>query len=179
MVMIFHVWSGSYGESRRTRGRTGGKTRGEQEKELPRSYNHRTSDAWRVSQPEGPQPMKSTATGCLTVSENPAPPQPSQNAGRPTSTGRPDPREPPDVRYPSDDRRLSVRRVSGRGPCIPHLPLHGPRLYILLHLLLVRVSKGLSHFVRELCSSIRIYSIERDRSLFGEDPPWIQDPFMG
>ena len=31
----------------------------------------------------------------------------------------------------------------------------------------------------ELCSSIRIYSTARDRHLFGEDPPWIQDPFMG
>ena len=36
----------------------------------------------------------------------------------------------------------------GRGPCTcfaPHLPLRGPRLYILLHLLLVRISVVMAH----------------------------------
>ena len=43
MVTIFHVWTGSYGESRRTRGRTRGKTQGEREKSLNRHGINHTS----------------------------------------------------------------------------------------------------------------------------------------
>ena len=57
-----------------------------------------------------------------------------------------------------------------------HLPLRGLTLYIDPHLLLVRVSKGLAHLEIELCSSISDLLHERDRGLYGEDPPWIQDP---
>ena len=103
------------------------------------------------------------------------PPTLSQNSGRSTSTGQPDPREPPDVWYPSDDRRLSVGRVSGQGPCIPHLPLHGPRLYILLHLLLVRVSIGLAH-LRDRALLIQVGSTPRERLRpLRRRSLWIQD----
>ena len=89
---------------------------------------------------------------------------PSQNAGRPTSTGRPDPREPPDVRYPSDVPRMSVHSVSGRAHVSlrPHLPLRGPRLYILLHLHHLRVRIGLAHF-RDRALLIHIGSTPRER----------------
>lgn len=46
-----------------------------------------------------------------------------------------------------DIRRLSAQSERARCPFIPtsHLPLRGLTLYILPHLLLVRVSKGLAH----------------------------------
>jgi hypothetical protein len=92
------------------------------------------------------------------------PRQPGHPAPQP---GHPAPREGPDIRPPC------LRAVHlGRGPCTPS-PL---RLYILPLHLRFRVSKGLAHLGIELCSSIRIYSTERDRGLYGEDPPWIQDP---
>ena len=68
----------------------------------------------------------------------------------------------------------------GRCPCTrfaPHLPLHAPRLYILLHLHHFRVSNGLAH-MRDRALLIHPGSTprERPRPLYGEDPPWIQDP---
>src|SRR6187399_3391678 len=95
-------------------------------------------------------------------------------------TGRPVPPEPPDVRCPADDRHLSAYSVRARGPCIPfapHLPLGGHRLYKLLHLHHFRVSNGLAH-MRDRALLIHPGSTprERPRPLYGEDPPWIQDP---
>ena len=64
-------------------------------------------------------------------------------------------------------------------PFTPHLPLRGSRLYILLHLLLVRVSIGLAHIcVRALLihwdTSPRSSRPYRRRS-----PKRIQDPSLG
>ena len=55
---------------------------------------------------------------------------------------------------------LSAHSVLGRAhvPLRPHLPLRGLALYILPHLLLVRVSIVIAYLEIELCSSIRISS---------------------
>ena len=63
-------------------------------------------------------------------------------------------------------------------PFAPHLPLRGPRLYILLHLLLVRFSVDLAQLEIEVRSSTGSPPRERPR------PPWrrsyrIQDPLVG
>ena len=115
------------------------------------------------------------------------PSQPGHPAPKPEHPAR---REPPDIRPSSrksgapsqkldpaspdirpqrqDIRRLGKARTSGplclraahlgRGPCTPS----SLRLYILPHLLLVRVSKGLAHLEIELCSSISDLLHERD-----------------
>ena len=67
-----------------------------------------------------------------------------------------------------------------------HLPLRGLTVYIDPLLLLVRVSKGLAHLEKELCSSIRIYSTRETaastekihlgfKTPHGKIPLWIQD----
>ena len=102
---------------------------------------------------------------------------PNQNVGRPTSTGRPDPREPPGVRNLLDVRRLPVHSVSGRAHVSlrPHLPLHGPRLYILLHLHHLRISVGLAH-LRDRALLIHIGSTPRERPQpLRRRSLWIQD----
>ena len=59
-----------------------------------------------------------------------------------------------------DIRPICLRAAHlGRGPCTPSYI----RLYILPHLLLVRVSKGLAHLEIELCSSISDLLHDRDR----------------
>ena len=81
-----------------------------------------------------------------------------RTSGRPRATGRPVP---------------VCAQCSGPRPMYPlsHLPLRGPRLYILLHLLLARVSIGLAH-IRDRALLIHIGSTPREilRPLFGEDP---------
>ena len=104
------------------------------------------------------------------------------STGRPATPRRPDDRRPPDVRD-FDDRRkiaevrrlpdvrtLASHRTSGSrrtsatcclrtviGPeahvSLSHLPLRGPRLYILLHLLLMRVSLVIAHLILSSGSS--------------------------
>ena len=101
-------------------------------------------------------------------------------AGRPTTPRPPDDRTPPDVRYFSSKAKFTEVRslpdvrtflslqttgthqtsdaclctVCWAAAHVPlHLPLRGPRLYILLHLLLVRVSIDLAQ-VRDRASLI-------------------------
>ena len=74
-----------------------------------------------------------------------------------------------------------MHSVSGRAHVSlrPHLPLRGPRLYILLHLLLVRFSIGLAHI---LCESLahphRIYSM-RETAASSEKIPLDSRPPYG
>ena len=82
--------------------------------------------------------------------------------GHPAPTpGHPASREGPDIRpVARTSGPLCLRAAHlGRGPCTPS----SLRLYILPHLLLVRVSKGLAHLEIELCSSISDLLHERDR----------------
>ena len=76
---------------------------------------------------------------------------------------------------------LSAHSVTGRAhvPLRPHLPLRGSRLYILLHLLLARVSIGLAHLEIELCSSITDLLHERDRGPSSEKIPLDSRPPLG
>ena len=63
---------------------------------------------------------------------------------------------------------LSAHSVTGRAhvPLRPHLPLRGSRLYILLHLPLVRVSIGLAHILCEsLAHPLGYFSLEFTTSL--------------
>ena len=62
-------------------------------------------------------------------------------------------------------------------PFAPHLPLRGPRLYILLHLLISRVSVVIAH-LRDRATLIHYGSTprERPRPLYGEDPLGFKTP---
>ena len=153
----------------------------------------------------GREDGRNGAVGKATGSGRPA------STGRPATPRRPDDRRPPDVRD-FDDRRkiaevrrlpdvrtLASHRTSGSrrtsatcclrtviGPeahvSLSHLPLRGPRLYILLHLLLVRVSIDLAQLEIELRSSTRSPPRERPRpprrrSYRIQDPSW-EDSLM-
>ena len=68
---------------------------------------------------------------------------------------------------------LSAHSVMGRAhvPLLPHLPLRGSRLYILLHLPLLRVSFGLAHILCESLAHPLGYFSSEIRASTGEDPP--------
>ena len=118
----------------------------------------------------------------------------SDTLQRPDDRRRPDVRhhlsraKTPDVRHAPDDRTLASHRTSGTcrtsDACAParvlgrsHLPFHSPRLYILLHLLLVRVSVVIAH-LRDRATLIHYGSTprERPRPLYGEDPLGFKTP---
>ena len=164
---------------------------------LEESHESTTSNGTASEDAKYKDPEKklreATATGRPAQPGRPAPEDPSRIPGRPKPPDRPDIRhhlsraKTPDVRHAPDDRTLASHRTSGTcrtsNACAParvlgrsHLPFHWPRLYILLHLLLVRVSVVIAH-LRDRATLIHYGSTprERPRPLYGEDPCWIQD----